>query len=122
MDTRTVFKDLGFEEDWDALTDQPPAYLFDFGNLLLRAAQCTSSRTFRPVFLIGGVKRGLRSVGQIEFEMPLTVDSFEQGVALVAYAVGKDFDPLVPTPWLSDGRRWQDHLPWLPRRASQHRS
>ena len=113
MDTRTVFRDLGFEEDWEAFTDQPPAYLYDFGNLLLCAAQCTSSRSFRPIFLIGGVKRGPRSLGQVVFELPLTVDSFEQGVALIAHAVGTDFDPLVPTPWLSDGRQWRGHLPWL---------
>jgi hypothetical protein len=113
VDTRTVFKDLGFKEDWQAITDQPPAYFYDFGNLLLCAVECTSSRSFKPVILIRGVKRGHRSVGQIEFEMPLTIGSFEQGVALISHAVGKDFDPLVPTPWLSDGRKWRDHLPWL---------
>ena len=118
MDARTVFKELGFEEDWEAITDQPPAYFYDFGNLLLCAVQCTSSRSFKPVFLIGGVKRGPRSVGQIEFEMPLTIESFEQGVALIVHAVGKDFDPLVPTHWLSDGRKWQNHLPWLRGRAN----
>lgn len=119
MDTRTVFKYLGFEEDQEAITDQPPAYLYDFGNLLLRAAECMSFRSLRPVFQISGVKRGRRSLGLIELEMPLKVDSFEQGVALIAHAVGKDFDPLVPTFWLSDGRRWQDHLPRLPGRSGQ---
>jgi hypothetical protein len=62
-----------------------------------------------------------RSVGQIEFEMPLTIDSFEQGVALISHAVGKEFDPLVHTPWLSDGRKWQDHLPWLRGRARHNK-
>jgi hypothetical protein len=121
VDTRTVFEDLGFKEDWQAITDQPPAYFYDFGNLLLRAIECTSCRSFKPVFLIGGVQRGPRSVGQIEFEMPLTIDSFEQGVALITHAVGKEFDPLVPTPWLSDGRKWQDHLPWLRGRARHNK-
>jgi hypothetical protein len=36
---------------------------------------------------------------------------------LISHAVGKEFAPLVPTPWLSDGRKWQDHLPWLRGRA-----
>lgn len=79
MDARAVFKDLGFKEDWVAMTDQPPAYFYDFGNLLLCAVECTSSRSLKPIFLISGVKRGPRSAGQIEFEMPLTIDSFEQG-------------------------------------------
>ena len=121
MDTRTVFEDLGFKEDWQAITDQPPAYFYDFGNLLLWAVECTSGRSFKSVFLIGGIKCGPRSVGQIEFEMTLTIDSFEQGVALISHAVGKEFDPLVPTPWLSDGRKWQDHLPWVRGRARHNR-
>ena len=120
MDTRTVFRDLGFTEDWEAMTDQPPAYFYDFGNLHLCAAECISSRSFRPVFLIGGVKRESRSIGRIEFEIPMTIDSFEQGVALIAHAIGKDFDPLVPTPWLSDGRQWRDHLPWLRQRTKEN--
>jgi hypothetical protein len=45
VDTRTVFEDLGFKEDWQAITDQPPAYFYDFGNLLLRAVECTSCRS-----------------------------------------------------------------------------
>jgi hypothetical protein len=117
VDTRAVFEHLGFTEDWEALTDQPPAYFYDFGNLLLSAAQFTISRSFRPAFLIGGVVRDARSLRQIDFEIPLSVDSLEQGVALIAHAVGKDFEPLLPSPWLSDGRQWQDHLPWLRDRA-----
>lgn len=90
MDTRTVFEHLGFKEDWQAITEQPPGYFYDFGNLLLCAIECTSCRSSKPVFLIGGVKCGPRSVGQIEFEMPLTIDSFEQGVALITQLLAKN--------------------------------
>jgi hypothetical protein len=29
--TRTLFETLGFQEDWEAITDQHPAYYYDFG-------------------------------------------------------------------------------------------
>ena len=117
VDTRVLFATLGFREDWEAITDQPPAYIYDFGNLVLHAAEVMGRRYLKPVFLMGGVTRDARSIGLIDFEMPLTIDSLEQGVALIAHAVGRDFQPLVPTPWLSDGRKWQDHLPWSRDRA-----
>lgn len=112
MDTRTIFKRLGFREDQEALTDEPPAYLYDFGNLILSAVQVAGHRSFRPVFLIGGVIRETRSLKSVNFELPLSVDSFEQGVALIAHAIGPEFQPHVPAPWLSEGRRWHDQLPW----------
>jgi hypothetical protein len=33
----------------------------------------------------------------------------------IAYGIGESFRPLHPTPWLADGRTWQDHLPWVRR-------
>jgi hypothetical protein len=71
------------------------------------------SRHFVPVFLFLGVIRDVRSVGMVEFEMPLEVESLEQGVAWISYGVGADFQPRIPTPWLADGREWKDHLPWV---------
>jgi hypothetical protein len=109
MDTCEVFRLLGFEEDQDSIADS--AFVYDFGNLRLSAIECIG-KFYRPVLLLTGVQSGPRSIHMIEFEMPLMVDCFEQGVALVAHAVGRDFEPLRPTPWLSDGREWQCFLPW----------
>jgi hypothetical protein len=38
MKTRVLFEMLGFQQDWEAITDQRPAYYYDFGNLRLTAA------------------------------------------------------------------------------------
>jgi hypothetical protein len=110
--TRTLFESLGFQEDWEAITDQRPAYYYDFGNLCLTAAEVMSD-SFRPCFHFGGVWRGANSLSMVDFEMPLEVESPEQGAAWIAYGIGKSFRPSRPTSWLSDGWTWQDRLPWV---------
>ena len=111
MDTRALFESLNFEQDWAAMTDQLPAYSYDFGNLRLNAAQVMSVR-FTPCFYLGGTYRTSKTLGVVEFEMPLEVESFEQGVAWLAHGLGRKFEPRIPTLWLADGRSWKDHLPW----------
>ncbi|MDJ0390271.1 hypothetical protein QMO56_19340 [Roseomonas sp. E05] len=108
---RAVFEQLGFEEDWSAITDEAPAYQYDFGNLRLKAVQVTN-RHFMPVFLLSGVHRDARSLRTVRFETPLEVASLEQGVALLAHAVGHSSQLTEPAPWLEQGRSWQHHLPW----------
>ena len=107
---RAVFEELGFALDWTALTEQPPAYTFEFGNLTLKAAQVTG-QYLPPEFLMTGVARTPRSLAMIASSAPLEVESFEQGVAFIAAAIGPHFTPVRPTAWLDQGRLWQDHLP-----------
>jgi hypothetical protein len=106
-----LFETLGFQENRKAIADEHPAYAYDFGNLYLTAEQVTN-RWFRPVFFLGGVSQDARSIWLVKFEMPLEIESFEQGVAWISYGIGSDFQPRIPTPWLADGRAWRDHLPW----------
>ena len=110
--THSLFGTLGFQENWEANTDQRPAYSYDFGNLHLTAGQGVN-RYFVPVFLFGGVVGDARSIKLVEFEMPLEIESFEQGVAWISHGIGTDFHPRIPTPWLADGQKWKDHLPWV---------
>lgn len=110
METRTLLEGLSFQEDYWALTDKQPGYFYDFGNFRLEAAQLTS-RYFRPVFVFSGVISNTRSLKMLNFELPLEVESFEQGVALIAHGLGANFVPDVPTSWLADGRSWESHLP-----------
>jgi len=110
MDTREVFRLLGFEEERET-TAGCPAYVYDFGNLRLSAIECIG-KSYDTIFLLTGVKSGPRSIAMIQSEIALVVDSFEQGVALIAFIVGNDFEPVHSTPWLSDGREWQSFLPW----------
>jgi hypothetical protein len=69
----------------DGHTDQRPAYYYDFGNLRLTAAELTGFG--RPTFHFGGVWRGANSISMVDFDMPLEVESLEQGAAWIAYGI-----------------------------------
>jgi hypothetical protein len=118
--TRALFESLGFQEDWEAITDQRPAYYYDFGNLRLTAAE-VMSQYWVPCIHFGGVCQGARSISMVDFEMPLEVESLEQGAAWIAYGIGEKFRPRRPTPWLADGWTWQDRLPWV-RRMEEYKA
>lgn len=90
--------------------DGQVAYVFDFGNLELSAVESVS-RYFVPVFYFGGVYNDSRSVGLVEFDFPLVSESYEQGVAVIAHNLGRDFKPVNAAQWLGEGRALQDHLP-----------
>jgi hypothetical protein len=95
--TRTIFERLGFKQDCEAVADQCPAYYYDFGNLRLTAAEVMSD-SFVPCFHFGGVWRGANSILMVDVEMPLEVESLEQGVAWIAYGIGEKFRPPPSTP------------------------
>ena len=67
---------------------------------------------FRRVMLLSGYFIASRIAGEIEYNMPLKLESLEQGLAFLAYAC-RDCVPIRPTPWLVQGRALQDHLPWV---------
>lgn len=110
--TRDVLKAIGFEEDWNAMADKLPGYKFCSGNLRLTAAE-VMSRYFRPIMYIGGYASDHRSVREICFEMPLAVESYEQGVAWIVSGIGDNFIPQSPIAWFSCGKEWEDQLPWI---------
>ncbi|HEY5378171.1 MAG TPA: hypothetical protein VIJ78_01375 [Pseudolabrys sp.] len=120
MRTRELFEMLGFQQDWEANTDQRPAYYYDFGNLRLTAAEVMSDG-LRPCFHLGGVQRGANSIGMVDFEMPVEIESYEQGVAWIWYGVGEKFEPRIPTSWLAEGQAWKKHLPWIRRMRDYER-
>jgi len=92
------------------MTDQEPAYRYDFGNIELTAVEVTNL-SFQPIFLLVGIASDKRSIMEIRQEMPLEVESFEQGVAFIAYALG-DYRPQNNTLWVEEGRKWAKLLPW----------
>jgi hypothetical protein len=117
---RAVFESLGFQEDWEAITDQRPAYYYDFGNLRLTAAEVMNDYLV-PCFHLGGVWRDANSISMVDLMMPLEVESLAQGTAWIAYGLGERFRPRHPTPWLADGRSWQNRLPWM-RRMEEYKA
>jgi hypothetical protein len=118
VDTRSLLTMLGFQEGRDEITDQAPAYIYDFGNLRLTATEAIG-RFYEPVFFFVGAISGQRSIRAVQFEMPLKIDSFEQGVAWISYGLGDRFRPERDAHWLDDGRRWEGHLPWMHTRMSE---
>lgn len=110
MKTRDVLKRLGFAEDPKLITDEPPGYRFSAKFLEIEASEQTNMY-LRRVFQLSGSYANGRTLADISFQMPVEVESFEQGVAFVAHAVG-NVESDQPPPWLSQGRQWAGLLPW----------
>ena len=109
---RSILEILKFEKVWNEITDQQPSYFYNFGNLKLIATQVTS-KYFRPIFSFYGIIKTDRIIEAIDFTIPIEVESFEQGVAWISFGIKESFQPDLPTPWLSLGRGWKNHLPWV---------
>ena len=110
ISTRDLLVALGFEDIVAKYTELQPGYQYHFGNFVLRASQVTGFY-LRPEFFFSGIMSTPRTFGMVDFSLPLELESYEQGVALIAYNIGRGFTPATPTPWLSQGRLWEEHLP-----------
>ena len=108
---RDLLTNIGFREDWDAITDELPGYSFDFGNFVLRGV-AGMTRHFEPTFYFDGIWQTERALQAVAFEMPLTVQSREQGIAWLAKGIPQELVPLLASTWLEEGRALRGHLPW----------
>lgn len=91
-------------------------FQFNFGNCKLTVQKLYGSN-FNEIYLFTGFYRTKRTAGEIQFELPLKVESFEQGCALISYYLkGADLE-IVPE-WLKKGKVFQDHLPWIKARIA----
>jgi hypothetical protein len=101
-----VLRTLGFREDPTVLSDGMPGLSYDFGTFRLEASQGVN-RWLRPVAILGGLMATNRTSVLIHFQVPLEVESFEQGVALITYTLdshsGGRFEPPFEVPWLRRG-------------------
>jgi hypothetical protein len=112
---RDVLPTLGFRPVWGTATDFEPAYEFKGGGIDICVAQVTSLY-LRPEFMIGGTAFNARVLRRVEQFMPLALESRDQIIAWLAFAVGADFRLLGPVPWFEEGRDLQHLLPWEQRR------
>lgn len=110
LKTSDLLLDLGFRPVVAQYAEEQPGYCYDFGNLRLVAARMTSIH-LQQVMHFSGVTSSSRAVALVEFELPLALESYEQGVSIIAYNIGRQFTPLRATPWLDQGRAWEEHLP-----------
>lgn len=109
---RDVLPSLGFIPKWGTATDEEPAYAFKEGGIDLVVAQVTGWH-LRPEFLIGGVASNSRVMSYVEQAIPLAVESRDQIVAWLAFAVGVDFVSRSPVSWFAEGINLQHLLPWV---------
>lgn len=113
VSTRDVFHALGFEEDWDCMTDYPPGYRYRFKGLVLSASQLMSEH-FKPLFHVGGNWYDGNSYAEVMFEMPLMLESVAQGAAWIADGLDRHHVmPSRPPAWLVEGKDHKDLLPWV---------
>ena len=110
MSTRDLLVDLGFKAVIAEYTDQQPGYQYDFGNFILEASQVTGN-SYQSEMYFAGIMSTERTHGMVEFSLLLDVESYEQGVTLIAHNIGRHFNPTRATPWLSLGRMWEEHFP-----------
>ena len=111
VSVRDVLPSLGFSPVWGTATDLDPAYKFKGGGIEIGVAQVISLY-YRPVFLIGGFAADARTLTYVEQQMPLALESRDQVVAWLAFAVGPMFRPTASVPWFDEGRELQHLLPW----------
>ena len=116
VSTWELLKDLGFSPEVSTLSENGVGLYFDFGNLRISAGRFLNMHVV-PIILLSGVFATSRTIAEICQEMPLEVESREQGTALVVWCLDqassrREFVPLRSVPWLAEGRANRDSLPW----------
>jgi len=123
--TWSLLQELGFEPDADVISDVLPGLRFEFGNFQLAAA-CLTNFRWEQVVQLYGVLVGNRCFGEVKFEMPRHVASRQLGIAWIVWHLDKASDeeyfrPRRKVPWLDEGRRHTNLLPWEVQRAEDER-
>ncbi len=114
--TWDVLRDLGFKLDADVISDFMPGLSFDFGNFKLKAGSMMNLK-FQNVVILSGILQTNRSIAEVEFEMPLRIESRELCAAWIVWHLDKSSRPDLfvstkPATWLELGRQHRDQLPW----------
>lgn len=113
VSSRDVFLALRFEEDWDCISDCLPGYRYRFKGFVLSASELMSV-CLKPVFHVGGNWYDGNSYAEVLFEMPLMLESIDQGAAWIADGLARHHvKPVGPPAWLVEGRDHKDLLPWV---------
>lgn len=111
VSSRDMFLALGFEEVWDCISECLPGYRFRFDGFDLSATQLMGF-DLQPIFHVGGNWYDGRSIALVLFEMPLMVESIDQGAAWIADGLDRHrVKPLHPPVWLVEGRGHKHLLP-----------
>lgn len=106
-----VLKEIGFREISDS------KFEYDFGNFKLNTCEGVNKH-LADIFYFSGINRTPQTITLIEFDLPIRVDSVEQGVAFLSYYLGKDFEARKVPAWYHQGKLWKYLLPWEKERTA----
>jgi hypothetical protein len=90
---------------------------YRFADMELCAVEAVN-QWFVPAVNLGGVYRDARTLCMVDYNMPKMVESEEQCLAFLAYAL-RGYEPTDPPQWLSAGRNLSAHLPWAQESAAR---
>jgi hypothetical protein len=118
VSTWDALRELGFEADSSVRSEDGAGLSIDLGKFRLSAGRVMNQR-FTHVIDLGGVYASSRTIGTVEFEMPLTVESTEQCAAWIAWHLRRQLPateralslPKAAIVFL--GFKHQDTLPWV---------
>ena len=85
-------------------------YVYDFGNCKLKAFKGLNLR-FQDGFNFSGNYFTTRNSGYFDFSLPYVVESYELGIAYLAYNLKGGRLQNIPL-WLIEGQHLEDLLPW----------
>ena len=105
-----IFEELDFER-FDHPASSETAYRTRFGPYEIEAVILVN-RWCREGWMLGGMVNTTRTIGMVEGESPLVVETKEQGVALLSYFLARQIPEQFKPPWLRIAERMRSHLPW----------
>lgn len=116
---RSVFQELRMQQFEHPLSSET-AYRMTFGPYQIEAV-VLMNRYFRQAFFLSGIVNTGRTMRLIESELPLEVDSREQGLAMLAHHLREAIPEHLKPDWLREGEGMRKHLPWEKERAAYRR-
>jgi hypothetical protein len=113
--TRQLLLTLGFVPDIGVHSDELPGLIFNFGNFKLEASW-QLNRWFVPIVLLSGLFSTSDILAPLDQQLPLEVESVDQGKAFVAWclqgSLDEPYETQITPDWLVEGRSHFDLLPW----------
>ncbi|QBM29765.1 hypothetical protein [Hydrogenophaga pseudoflava] len=126
ISTWLALESFGFQPDKSVFPNDGSAMSIDLGSFKLSAARMPNLMLV-DVVAFTGLYRSPRTIASIEFDMPTTVSSIEQGAAWIAWHLQKQLPSretafsLKQAAFVLLGLKHLDTLPWVQRAASYER-
>lgn len=123
VDTWSAIQALGFEPDASVISEGESGLSCDLGRIRLSAGRMVNLYC-REIVQFSAVYQTPRTIGSVDFEMPMQVESLEQCAAWIAWHLNEQLpqqEKLLSTSkasFLLIGLQHHDTLPWMRERAA----